>query len=172
MLTSRRTWCQTDRGLGGHLAEQQVRVDEGQVAGEDGDAFSEPSAFAVPTCRGVTVPKVAVGCFHTPSPGRAVHHVVVEKGRRMQHLQGRASVDNLRIVRIAAASDEGPVAKRRSEPLATGHHQLSQRGQRLLKVNVNSGPPGPVVVQQAGDSVVHPASDPIQHGCLHLEQRA
>ena len=70
----------------------------------------------------------------------AVHHVVVDERERVEQLEAAPASTHGVARRVAAGSDEGPVAERGAEPLAAGRDELAQRAQRGVEVRVDGAP--------------------------------
>ena len=86
-----------------------------------------------------------------------VHHVVVEQREGVHQLERGAGVGDDRIVGVAAAADERPVAERRTEPLAARQHESPDLGHRLAQIGVERRPP----IELRGEELLEPALDAI-----------
>ena len=104
--------------------EELVRPHEGEVAGEDRGADTEPGGVAV---GGAVVLTQGVLCRRSPTTRRrAVHHVVVEQGEAVQQLDGSGGVERRGVV-SAAGGEESGGDERRAEPLAAGEREVADR---------------------------------------------
>ena len=130
---------------------QQVGVDEGQVADEDGHPLAEPAGLAPPAGRDVAGGEVDMDGRAAPPQPRPVHHVVVEQGEGVEQLEGGAGVDHRRVGRVTAGADEGPVAEGRPEPLPAVEDEPAQRLDRGDQLGVDQPPAGRLLVQEGVD---------------------
>src|SRR5205085_6065754 len=108
----------------GGAGQHAVGVDEGQVAGQDGDPLAEAATLAPPAGEGVAGLELDVDGVHGPPGGRPVHDVVVDEGEGVEQLEGGPRVDHHAVGEVAFRSHESPVAERRPQPLAAGQDQL------------------------------------------------
>ena len=145
--------------VGRRVAQQDVGVDVRHVADEDGGPLAEAPVLAAPPGGPVGVGERQVGRAGAPPGGRAVHHVVVDEGERVQHLERRADVDDLRVVGIAARGHEAPVAEGGAQPLAARVHQVAQGLERLDEGGVDGAPPGRLGIQQVAQAPVDAGGD-------------
>ena len=94
MLSSMRSSCHSAAQLGWPVGQEQVGVDEGQVADQDRHALAEAAGLAGPDGVGVAVGEPAVHGGRAAADGRAVHDVVVDEGEGLEQLERGAGIDD------------------------------------------------------------------------------
>jgi hypothetical protein len=110
---------------GRRIGEQHIRVHERKVANEDRRAFSESPRLTAPRRSVVLVDEPAVDRRETAPLYRSVHHVVMNEGKGVQELEGRAGIDDERVRRVSPGPDECPRTKRRPEAFSVSSNELA-----------------------------------------------
>ena len=93
-----------------------------------------------------------------------VHDVVVEQCEGVHQFESRSGVDDDRIVRVAAAPDEGPMAEGRTQALTTREHESPDLGHRLDQLAIERRPPAELRGQELLESTLDALRDRPQAG--------
>jgi hypothetical protein len=99
-----------------------------------------------------------------PPQPRPVHHVVVEERERVEQLERRPGVDDLRGGRVAAGAYEGPVAEGRPEPFPAVEDEPAQRLDRRDQLRVDLPPAVFLLVEEGADAGLDRRRDARQAG--------
>ena len=129
----------------GFLAEGQA-----QVAGQDGGRVAEPFAVQRPALGLVQFAEAAVDAGAAPAGVRAVDDVVVDQGRGLEQLQGRAGRDDLAGAGLAAGAAPAPVAHERPQPLSA-RDQVGDGAHQRIDVRGDRGHDGLAAGQEIGE---------------------
>ena len=127
-------------GIGGRAAQQDVGVDEREVADEDGHAVSETPGGTAPRSILVLAREPAVDRVSSAPDVGAVHDVVVHERERVHELESRRGVDRGRVVDRPARSDVRARAERGPQTLAAGGDEILQRAERVDERGIHCVP--------------------------------
>lgn len=107
----------------GASRQQLAGVHEGQIAEQDGESLRHAPLLTPPTAPVVVGGIATVDGRLMPTGVAAVHHIVVDERKGVQHLDGRSQSHQLFAGRIAAPAHEPPVGEPGPQALAAPEHE-------------------------------------------------